>query len=83
MVVWTMVEAMEMVSSGQILDETFFFFFFATPVEWKFPGQGVYMSQSCKLCHSSSNARSLAGSFIHCPGARDQTPTTAETTLDP
>lgn len=30
---------------------------------WKFPHQGLNLSQSCKLCHSCSNA----GSLTHCP----------------
>ena len=45
---------------------TFLFSFFCHAHGiWKFLGQGLNPSHSCKLCHSSGNT----GSLIHCDGS--------------
>ena len=46
-------------SVGSISFLSFFFFFLATPMPYKFPGQGLNQTHSCNLHHSCSNARSL------------------------
>ena len=74
-ILWDLKVRQQKSSNKLPLLHNFFSFYGHTHSIWKFPGQGLNPSHSCKLSHSCCNA----GSFNTLPWAGDQTYTSTVT----